>query len=69
MNNKINEIGEKAKFIGNLYPEAKNKDFKVAGSAFFLMEIPEGFEVKESVEEFTNLNINHLKVKELFSID
>jgi len=53
MNNKINEIVEKTKFIGNLYPEAKNKDFKVVGSAFFIMEIPKDFEVKESVEEMT----------------
>jgi hypothetical protein len=53
MNSKINEIVEKTKFIGNLYPEAKNKDFKVVGSAFFTMEIPKDFEVKESVEEMT----------------
>jgi len=53
--------------------ENKNEELNSAtdeGNVFYYSTpLDSGIDNKEAAEEFKNLNINHLKVKELFSID
>ena len=53
--------------------ENKNEELILAtdeGNVFYSSTpLDSGIDNEEAAEEYTNLNINHVKVKELFSID
>ncbi len=54
MSKQISKVAKGIELLGNQKPQASNKGFKVVGSSFFTLEIPENWDIKqELLSDFT----------------
>jgi len=49
MSKQISKVAKGIELLGNQKPQASNEGFKVVGSSFFTVEIPENWDIKQEL--------------------